>query len=154
MKNLLPLFLVAIIVSCSNGKSKDADSPIVKTETPSVGVRDTASSPQPKEESKQSVYPMGTYKSLPEIMKHVFSEGSTKEEVRIVQGKADFTEAEGPLENWYYGKCVVQFKGPIVGGVKDVGCNLKYADYFALGLSTDKIEKEFFNLLNSRINRR
>jgi len=160
MKNLLASLALMTMMSCSNGnETKETDTPTnlpttVVSPTEPVPVKDTGSASPPKEELNKPVFPIGTFKTLQEIMKRIFSEGSTKNEVRTVQGEPDFTETDGVYENWYYGRCLVQFKGPIVRAVKNTGGKLRYADYFSLAFSTDKIELEFYDLLNDRINRR
>jgi hypothetical protein len=142
--------------SCSDESNIEQEKQAVKpvdTEQrppqPTTTIQSTTTEPVQHE----SVFPPGKYKTLKDLMNNCFSTGSTRSEVRRVQGEPDYTEANLPLENWYYGRCVVQFKGQLVGGVSNPDGSLKYADYFELALSPDKTESEFYLLINSRINR-
>lgn len=155
MKNVLVLILLLTAYSCSNDSNKE---PATQANQPTQSEQQTpqtttAQPPKPETVQRESVFPPGKYKTLQELMDNCFSTGSTRNEVRRVQGQPDYTEANPPLENWYYGRGVVQFKGQLVGGVSNPDGKLKYADYFELALSPDKIEGEFYSLLNTRINR-
>lgn len=154
MKNVLVLILLLPAYSCSNDSNKEttqASQPVRPEQQTSPPATTQPSKPEPVQ--RESVFPPGKFKTLQELMNNCFSTGSTRNEVRKVQGQPDYTEANPPLENWYYGRGVVQFKGQLVGGVSNSDGKLKYADYFELALSPDKIEGEFYSLLNIRINR-
>lgn len=154
MKNVFVLILLLTAYSCTNDSNKEttqASQPVQpEQQTPPLT---TTQPSKPEPVQRESVFPPGKFKTLQELMNNCFSTGSTRNEVRKVQGQPDYTEANPPLENWYYGRAVVQFKGQLVGGVSNPDGKLKYADYFELALSPDKIEGEFYSLLNTRINR-
>ena len=158
MKHQLLLSMIVAFLSCTSNRNKSDQLESVTGNSPATNQSvnpptDTGSSMPSTKTINESVFPIGTYKSLSEIMKNVFSQGSTRREVRAVQGEPDFTDTDGILENWYYGRCLVQFNGQLVRAVSNPDGTLKYADYIALALSPDKIEGEFYSLLNTRINR-
>lgn len=158
MKYPILVISLACMISCKNNENStykiEAQKQVHVTPSYQNAPSDTGATTPPPKPQHESVFPAGKFNSLSEIMAYCFSEGSTKEEVRRVQGEPDFKEASYPLENWYYGNCLVQFNGPIVRAVKNTDSYLLYVDYFALAFSPDKIETEFYLLLNYRINRR
>ncbi len=105
----------------------------------------------PKKEEKSSVKPIGTYKTIPQIMKHLFSNGSKKQELIKVQGLPEITDDENNREVWYYGNCKVYFKGDLVEEVINNEECIKYAGFHDLINSDDKIEKEFGRILLNRM---
>lgn len=151
MKNLLVLMLLLIASSCSNNNEQTTQPAPSEQPTPQPSSATEPSKFEPV--PRKSVFPPGKYKTLDDLMNNCFSTGSTRNEVRKVQGQPDYTEANPPLENWYYGTGVVQFKGQLVGGVSDPDGKLKYVDYMELAFSPDKVEGEFYILLNTRLNR-
>ncbi len=104
----------------------------------------------PKKE-KSSVKPIGTYKSIPQIMRSLFSNGSKKQELIKVQGLPEITDDENNREVWYYGNCKVYFKGDLVEEVINNEECIKYAGFHDLISSNDKIEKEFGRILLNRM---
>lgn len=88
-------------------------------------------------------------------MQHLFSEGSTKAEVRVVQGEPDMIERIDLYnEVWYYGDCQVHFKGQIVRRVVSDNKAIKYASlYGTLLFSPDRTEANLAHFLNDRFTR-
>lgn len=158
MKYRLLLLSIVCAASCNNEEQPDATINQVPQNIPTpiqTGVSDTGSVTPPLPTPRESVFPIGTYKTLPEIMKHLFSEGSTKSEVRTVQGEPDMIERIDLYhETWYYGNCEVHFKGQIVRGIAKLNKNIHYASlYGTLLFSPDPTEIKLAEFLNDRIMR-
>lgn len=137
------------IVSCVNkNESSGREKVAIKTSSTeqqtstntNIPVADTTSI---KKENK-SVFPKGTWKNYPQIVRSVFGEGSTKEEVLNIMGRPEMIERpEVGVEIWYYGRVEVQIKNTIVRYVVNSNeCN-KYVFYEDLLVSPDPIEKRF-----------
>lgn len=93
-----------------------------------------------------SVFPLGTFKSYPQIVKGLFGIGSNQDEVRNVMGRPDLDKDEV----WYYGTVEIHFKYGLVDNVVNPQSCKKYVSMADLLISQDPIEKKFGQFLLDR----
>ncbi|GAA4316711.1 hypothetical protein [Flaviaesturariibacter amylovorans] len=165
------IILAIIAFGCSDSEqSSSVSTPIEETKPVSTINVDTSSEAAPAvdralisaaiQRSVDSVIKLEDrkfktkYTTLAQVMRKVFSEYSTKEEVYNVQGAPKMKQSlEGPnlIEVWVYGNCEVHFEGNLVKDVYPEGCKkFKYKSIGELLMSDDYLEKEFGNSLMSR----
>jgi hypothetical protein len=176
-KILLAMLSLSFFLSCGNNKSDDQDpfrteAPKTQNETPMSDNNILDSTPVstidsqdmrstlPTPEKPTSVYPVGTFKTYPEIVRSLFGEGSNKDEVLIVMGKPELEEPDNSVsgsdrETWYYGNIEIHFKNGLVIYANVDGLNAdqkieKYVDFMDLLTSIDPIERKFGHMLFER----
>lgn len=149
MKQILGLLLIITgFISCSdstktNPSKPDNSEPIQETNTLDTAIAPMGDNKTPKMKSV-SVFPVGTFKTYPEIVRSLFGEGSSKEEVRTVMGKPELVEPiKECCESWYYGNTEIQFKYGYVHYIVNASQCKKFVEMRDLLISNDPIEKKF-----------
>ncbi len=107
---------------------------------------------QAKQPKFVSVFPLGTFKSYPQIVKSVFGNGSNKQEVTRVMGRPELIETtKHGYETWYYGTIEISFKYGLVNEILNAQDCKKYVSVNDLLISKDPIEKKFGQFLLDRL---
>lgn len=154
MKILLLLILLTSILSCNENEQATPTTEATSSSYQNNSyppVVDTGSVKAPDKPQYESVFPIGTFKSLPQIISRVFSTYSTKTEVLKVQGSPELKEQLSAFEEvWYYGNSKIYFKGQLVSGIDNTDNNLKSVRIGDLMVSPDKIEQDYFHFLFDR----
>lgn len=98
----------------------------------------------PKKVGYKSVFPKGTWKSYPQIVRSIWGVGSSKDEVVSIMGRPELIEPhKDGYEVWFYGKLEITFWNTVVDAVYREDLCPKYASYEALLTSDDPIERRF-----------
>lgn len=174
-KKFIFYLLTTILISCNpkndtsknsaeankeNITSKQPNKEVVKEENHDSVVKAIDAIIKKQEEERernwQSVFPKGTWQSYPHIIRSIFSENSTKEEVISIMGTPEYVdksynENRNLIETWFYGKIEIGFniRGYLRAGRNLDKCN-KYVVLSSLIMSSDEYERRLGLELSSR----
>lgn len=93
------------------------------------------------------------FTTYPQIKRHLFTEGSTRSDVEMIQGKPELIENyphDDEEEVWYYGECEIIFRNGLVDFVKNSNTTIKYVSYHLLLLSDNPVDQNMGRIMASR----
>jgi hypothetical protein len=162
MKYFLYLALSSVtLMSCNENKNaiekldkkiSNSSSQPVNQDTLSLDTAMIIDAIPPKQGAKfNSVFPLGTFRTFPQIVRSLFGEGSKSAEVRDVMGSPELIDdSRTGHEIWYYGNVEIHFKYDIVSEVVNSQQCERYAQMISLCMSSDPIERKFGEMLLKR----
>jgi cell division septum initiation protein DivIVA len=167
--NLFAIICLLTVISCQSHDSDDKEKKIeeqqkqiseleqklkekTKIDTTSTTIPYTQN---PEQAKNDKPFISGRFKTLPEMIKSVFIQGSSNAEIKTILGEPEFIDKKNlHREIWYYGQLEIEFQDEIATKIRNaekckqyLGNEIEFSD---LLISPDRIERKFANRIIER----